>query len=124
MPGTDGSGRSRDQQEEIREEIRDGSSVGRDKGRVICRGIESLGQDAEAGWGAKLYRKFVFMQGASHAKGGTSTDAFRLHAEEVLAKGGKLSAGELIHCRVRYFSDGVVFGGQQFVDEVFQRYRD
>jgi putative transposase len=86
--------------------------------------LESLGQDPEAGWGAEPYRKFVFMQGATHAKGGTSTDAFRQQAEEVLAKGGKLSAGELIHCRVRYFSDGVVFGGQQFVDEVFQRYRD
>ena len=36
----------------------------------------------------------------------------------------KLSQAELLHCRVRYFSDGVVLGSKAFVDGVFERYRD
>jgi REP element-mobilizing transposase RayT len=97
-------------------------------GRLAQAGLstvmESLGQLDEAGWGAEAYRRFVFMQGATHAKGGTSTENFRQQAEEVLAQGGTLSAVQLLHCRVRYFSDGVVFGGKTFVEDVFQRNRE
>jgi REP element-mobilizing transposase RayT len=86
--------------------------------------LESLGQSAVTGWGGDIYRKFVFMQGITHAKQGTSSEGFRRRAEEVLAKDGKLSAAELVHCRVRYFSDGVAFGSKEFVEQVFGRYRD
>jgi hypothetical protein len=30
---------------------------------------------------------------------------------------------ELLRCRVRHFSDGLAFGGQEFVETVFRRYR-
>ena len=39
--------------------------------------------------------------------------------EKVKAEGGKLSRGQLLRCRVRYFSDGIALGSQEFVDEVF-----
>jgi len=29
----------------------------------------------------------------------------------------------LLHCRVRYFSDGMVIGSKNFVDDVFQKRR-
>jgi len=37
----------------------------------------------------------------------------------LIANKGKLSRWELLRCRVRYFSDGLVFGGKSFVNEVF-----
>ena len=43
--------------------------------------------------------------------------------EETLEQMGMVSFGELLLCRVRYFSDGVVLGGQAFVETIFQRYR-
>jgi len=42
---------------------------------------------------------------------------------EVLREKGKLSAGEYVHCRVRYFCDGAVFGSRDFVDGMFEAHR-
>jgi REP element-mobilizing transposase RayT len=74
------------------------------------------------------YRKFLAMTGVEQGlqadgkptQAGLSTETVR----EVLARNGKLSQAELLHCRVRYFSDGVVLGSKAFVDGVFERYRD
>ena len=35
-----------------------------------------------------------------------------------------MSRGELLRCRVRYFSDGVVLGSREFVESVFTVHRD
>jgi len=48
----------------------------------------------------------------------------RKDVEKVLAKGGKLSFGEAMRCRVRYFSDGMNVGGREFVDQVFTKSRE
>jgi putative transposase len=74
------------------------------------------------------YRKFLALTGVEKGlkadgkptKAGMSTETVR----EVLARNGKLSQAQLLHCRVRYFSDGVVLGSKAFVDGVFVRYRD
>jgi hypothetical protein len=42
----------------------------------------------------------------------------------VVEEGGKLSKQELLQCRVRYLSDGVVLGSKTFVEEVFVKHRD
>ncbi len=39
---------------------------------------------------------------------------------EVLAKGGRLSEGEMLRCRVRYLADGMVLGSRGFVERVFR----
>jgi len=44
--------------------------------------------------------------------------------KKVLAKGGKLSLGEALRCRVRYFSDGMTVGSREFVDELFESARE
>ena len=44
--------------------------------------------------------------------------------DKVVAAGGRLPMHELLHCRVRYFSDGLVLGSKGFVESVFSRYRD
>jgi hypothetical protein len=42
----------------------------------------------------------------------------------VVDEGGRLSKQELLQCRVRYLSDGVVLGTRSFVEEVFAKHRD
>ncbi len=46
----------------------------------------------------------------------------RKDVKKVLAKGGKLSFGETIRCKVRYFSDGMTLGSREFVDHVLQHH--
>ena len=48
----------------------------------------------------------------------------RKDVKKVLTKGGKLSFGETIRCKVRYFSDGMTVGSRDFVNQVFKRSRD
>ena len=43
---------------------------------------------------------------------------------KVLDKGGSLPRHEILRCRVRYFSDGLVLGSEAFVESTFKRYRD
>jgi len=43
--------------------------------------------------------------------------------DRVIAQGGKLPMHVLLRCRVRYFSDGLALGSQDFVDKLFERYR-
>jgi len=48
----------------------------------------------------------------------------RKDVKKVLARGGKLSFGETLRCRVRYFTDGMTVGNRQFVDKVFNDARE
>jgi REP element-mobilizing transposase RayT len=54
------------------------------------------------------------------AKGALGSDK----AAKVLAENGELPVGEYLKCRVRYFCDGAVFGGREFVEGVFQENRE
>ena len=47
----------------------------------------------------------------------------RSEALEILACGGRLPQAEYLRCRVRYFTDGAVLGGREFVDDAFRRMR-
>jgi REP element-mobilizing transposase RayT len=69
------------------------------------------------------YRK-VLMTTAGRAgqSGKVALDAEAIRQE--LAKGGELSLGEVLRLRVRYFSDGVVLGSRNYVNEVFREFRD
>lgn len=41
----------------------------------------------------------------------------------VLAAKGQLSAVDYLKCRVRYFCDGAIFGGREFVEAMFRHHR-
>ncbi len=41
----------------------------------------------------------------------------------MLAEGAQLSKPELLRCRARYFTDGLIFGSQRFVEGVFGEQR-
>ena len=83
--------------------------------------------------GASWYRMMLFADGeevfSSKPEQGIEKVLVRKgfkreDVEGVLAKGGKLSFGEALRCKVRYFSDGMVFGSQDFVNKVFKGSRD
>ena len=68
------------------------------------------------------YRHLLYQRGVKEPernRGGI--DAERV--ETVIANGGRLTMREALHCRIRYFSDGMILGSRVFVDETFHRYR-
>ncbi|MFO1532026.1 MAG: transposase [Kiritimatiellia bacterium] len=65
---------------------------------------------------APRYRELMFVKGEeTGARRGLS----RAVVVETLARGGELTIWELLHCRIRYLTDGVAFGSRAFLDEVF-----
>lgn len=44
----------------------------------------------------------------------------REESERIIENGGKLSRSEMLRCKVRYFSDGVVLGSREFVNSFYQ----
>jgi hypothetical protein len=76
-----------------------------------------------SGWSAVLkgYRSHIYMQAEAHQKKGCTIDKEQIR--KVLEQGGQLSRAEILHCRVRYFSDGVVLGSKSFVEDIFQKHR-
>lgn len=77
---------------------------------------------------APRYRTLLFLHGEERptdtvreiaGKRGLSQSA----VEAELAKGGELSVGQVIRHRLRYFSDGAVFGSAEFVDQIFRENR-
>ena len=66
---------------------------------------------------AAVYRVHLFSEGKE-----SGLDL--KHVKEVLESNGKLSVHELLHCRVRYFTDGLAIGSKLFVENVFENNRD
>ncbi|MBT7188540.1 hypothetical protein HN911_14595 [Candidatus Bathyarchaeota archaeon] len=75
-----------------------------------------------------LYREQLYIAGEQR---GTGEDGRPLRAgfspekvSQVLEANGQLPVTELLRCKVRYFSDGVVIGSSDYVEGVFEKYRD
>ncbi|TVR47202.1 MAG: transposase [Puniceicoccaceae bacterium] len=70
------------------------------------------------------YRMSLFGKGSGPAalgwQGAVISDRA---ARRVMAQQGKLPAHEMLRCRVRYFSDGLVLGSREFVDGFFRENR-
>jgi putative transposase len=66
-------------------------------------------QDADPVQGERKSKRYKKRKGFS-----------REESEKILENGGKLSRAELLSCRVRHFSDGVVLGSREFVDAFFR----
>ncbi|MBN1674721.1 MAG: hypothetical protein JXR37_26995 [Kiritimatiellae bacterium] len=94
--------------------------------------FQSMGGASAWRYAQRTYRRHLFMTGdetpagpgAGAARAGASRRGFSAErVKAVLAQGGKLSRAELLRCRVRYFTDGVVLGSREFVDAVYRRNR-
>ena len=108
-----------------------GSAIGgNDEARHgLCHLMRAaLGGDTLS-WGEAQpeYRQRLYVNGGQKGldpEGRTIRKGFEQEeVEKVVAAGGKLPMHELLRCRVRYFSDGLVLGSQTFVESVFTRYR-
>jgi putative transposase len=68
-----------------------------------------------------LYRRLLFGKGyhADLTKGRVSEAALR----KVLRQKGELSAADAIRCRMRYFSEGLAIGTEEFILSVFENHR-
>lgn len=101
-------------------------------GRILSQSPLVSGEEFERNWQrtSKVYRLWLYDQGQTveqsegadprAVKGGFSPD----EVEEEIDRGGKLSLRQVLRYRVRYLTDGAVFGSAAYVDEVFQRHRD
>ena len=103
---------------------------GSEKAKAGIQKVMQAVRGSEASWDRIRcwYRKHLYMQGREKGIGpdgkpirnGFSAEA----VEEVLEAGGDLPMSTLLHCRVRYFSDGVALGSQAFIEDIFQQFRD
>ena len=80
--------------------------------RTARKGIESVMGEP---WGeaSKGYRQILFGTGADPAHPGGLIS--RQAAAAVIRNGGELSLAEVLRCRIRYFTDGAVFGSHSYV---------
>ena len=115
----------RDQLPNLGSKATGGSAAARDGIRAV---LHSLGVAETWRRSSAVYRKLVYCTGEASGlsengkpmKPGFSPEA----VQKVLDKGGNLSHAQLLHCRVRYFSDGVVLGSKAFVNSVFAEHRE
>jgi len=98
-----------------------GEAVGGD--RWSRKGLAAVLGAGSGDWRrvSRVYRQMLFVKGEkTEDRHGISPQKVR----QVVDQGGKLSLQELMQCRVRYLSDGVVLGSRSFVEEVFANHRD
>ncbi len=98
------------------------------KGGVAIEGIFKLfmercldGQEV-----LSVYRQKLYCQGAENCNaltGDVIRPGFKREVvEKVLEADGKLSLQDVLQCRVRYFSDGLIIGSKVFVEQMFHEY--
>jgi putative transposase len=69
------------------------------------------------------YRRLLFVKsGVSGRSDKAVLD--REAIKRVVEEGGELALAEVLRIRIRYFSDGVALGSQEFVNGVFAEFRD
>ncbi|MFO7936618.1 MAG: transposase [Kiritimatiellia bacterium] len=93
-------------------------------------GISKLfvGMDLDKAEVLSKYRKSLYYEGVRKLNEYTGAVSKPGFAREVVDRvldedeGGELSVTQLLHCKVRYFSDGVVIGGKQFVDRMLNEH--
>ncbi len=86
------------------------------------QGPQGAARDAEGPSPAgALYRSWLFERGiATESRRGVSEKA----RNEVRKREGGLTRGELLRCKVRYFTDGVAIGSREFVESLFRERRN
>jgi len=72
---------------------------------------------------AAAYRKLLYLKGS--APGRSDKRAIDPKGiRKVIEMGGRLSEAQALRIRIRYFTDGVVLGSEEFVNEIFAEFRD
>ncbi len=102
-----------------------GSRAARDGLGMVMESVSLHMKWSEVG---PKYRKRLYMQGGERgvtAEGRPLRGCFsEERVQQILDEGGILPIEEALRCRVRYFSDGLVLGSRQFVEDVFREHRE
>ncbi len=86
-------------------------------------GLMDFSQSKDWKEAARAYRELLLVKSERAGRSGKE----ELSAEVIrksLEREGELSLGEVLRLRVRYFSDGVVLGSRNYVNEVFMEFRE
>ncbi len=87
------------------------------------RGLATFHRSTAWSGVSQEYRQLLLVtSGVANRSGKLVLDPEAIRRE--LKRQGTLSLGQVLRLRVRYFSDGVVLGSQNFVNEVFAEFRD
>ena len=87
------------------------------------QGLGRVLEERPGQWGqtSRGYRQLLYGRaGRSKKRAGISPEEVR----EMIETGGELSREELLRCRVRYLTEGLVLGSRGFVEEVLGRQRE
>lgn len=88
------------------------------------RGLEQPGNWKHV---SMRYRVLLYAKGGEHhaaySHSITTPGIAHTEIERILEAKGRLTLQQVLRCRVRYFSDGLAFGGKAFVDGIFERNR-
>lgn len=84
--------------------------------RLYAATLPDLSWEALCG----TYRMVLFEKGEKGGPVAFSSERVR----QILAQNGCLSRFDLLRCRVRYFTDGLVLGSEEFVDAIVAGHRD
>jgi putative transposase len=94
------------------------------RGGRAQEGISGLFSDRKSSVGKHLteYRRTLYCEGVRRVDDQIGTVVklgfTRAVTDRVLDDGGKLPLTQLLRCRVRYLSEGVIVGGREFVDKM------
>lgn len=92
-------------------------------GNKRCReGLMRILQLASWDEASAYYRLFLMQRGQMEAPGKSGKISREVLLKTLKTKGA-LSVQELLRLRVRYFTDGLVFGSEEFVEKLFHQHR-
>lgn len=87
------------------------------------RGLGSFHQpDDWVGIGREYRMVLLVTSGVAGHAGKVAVEGEAIRRE--LKSGGDLNLGQVLRLRLRYFSDGVVLGSRDYVEEIFRAFRD
>ena len=69
------------------------------------------------------YRKTLFLMGATTSRRSQKV-MDRKAVRKVLEADGKLPMAQVLRLRIRYFTDGMVLGSKEYVNEIFETHRE
>jgi hypothetical protein len=96
--------------------------------QFLAMALQGGREESPAG-SLEVYRRHLYLEGDERreavgpdgrpARGALSAG----EVAKVLEAKGKLPLSEYLRCRVRYFCDGAVFGGREYVEGIFKEHR-
>ncbi len=97
-------------------------------GHLLRHEAEAAGELMDWRIVGREYRKILFGMGEERVDVMTGKEVRRgfdrSEINEVMDAGGKLTRPQLLRCRLRYFTDGLVIGSKAFIENFFEEKRE